>query len=135
MVPNFEFDSKDFIALLAAAPCTLLDAQGYIRAKFNVRVPRSSYKYLWQRLEEQLGTEGAADAVCEVALTTASEWVNELLTALEHGGRVERRADGRKIAKLLIGPDGEATELGRYMLDYRVRTGRAERTTKDDDRR
>ena len=66
MLPGFKFDRLDFIEFLASAPCTKAKAQEYLESGFNVRVPRTSYELMWDRLEEQLGTEAAADAVCEV---------------------------------------------------------------------
>jgi hypothetical protein len=127
LIPGFEFDRSAFIELLVAAQCTKEMAQKQIKAKFNVRIPRTSYKRMWERLEEKLGLEGAADAVCEVVLVTMNQTVNELLTALERGKQLVRRSDEPKMVELLVNADAESTPLGDYVLDYRVRTGRSER--------
>ena len=63
MLPGFTFDHWEFVELLAAAPCTRSEAQEYLQSGFNVRVPKTSYELMWERLEEQLGTEAAAPAL------------------------------------------------------------------------
>jgi hypothetical protein len=62
MVRGFQLDYLDFIELLSSTPCTRATVQEYLRTGFHVKVPRTSYDLIWERLEEQLGEEEAADA-------------------------------------------------------------------------
>ena len=87
----------------------------------GVRVPRSSYERMWDRLEEQLGHEPACDALCELVLATAKSRTRDLLDeALQHGD-VELRVNEPKIVELLFDDDGDPTDLGALVLAYRRR--------------
>ena len=120
---GFDLDEPDFIELLGSAPCTRATVQEYLQRGYGVRVPKTSYEVIWERLRQHLGDWGAADAVCELVIATAKPRVRRLLEAVEREEDVYLRMSEPRLVELLIAVDGEPTELGAYLLDYRRRTG------------
>ena len=116
-----DLDPEELSELLSAIPDTKEVIQDYLMRGHGVRVPRSSYERMWDRLEEQLGHEPACDALCELVLATAKSRTRDLLDeALQHGD-VELRVNEPKIVELLFDDDGEPTDLGALVLAYRRR--------------
>ena len=89
---------------------------------FDFRVPRSSYDAMWSHLEEHLGDEEAADTVCELVLQFADDRLENLIEAADEGEEVNIRLHEPKIVDLLFDVNGEPTELGAYLLDYKARS-------------
>ncbi len=121
---GFDVDWYDFTQLLGASPCTRETVQEHLQVGYDLRVPRSSYDAMWARLDEQLGETGAADVVCEVVLATAKPRLQALIEMAERGEELEIRANEPKIIDLLFDFDGEPTEVGAYLLDYKARSER-----------
>jgi hypothetical protein len=64
-VRGFNVDAVDFVEFLSSTPCTRDVAQDYLQRGFNVRLPKTSYNRMWERLEEQLGALPDIGRVCE----------------------------------------------------------------------
>lgn len=96
--------------------------QDYIEEEFGARVPKTSYDIIWERLEEQLGEDQAVDVVCEVVLATTTPRVEDLLDEAERDGDVDLRASEPKMVDLLFDTNGQPTELGTLILDYRAKS-------------
>ena len=107
--------------LLVATPATKEEIQAYFLGGYRIGVPKTSYEVMWERLVERLGEEEALDAVCEVVLVSASNRLRDALHEYDSHGDIEIRSSDPKIIDLLFDWDGEPTELGQMLLDYRER--------------
>ena len=118
-----DYDEPDLVELLASIPCTKEVAQGYLQRGHDIRLPRTSWHMMWDRLVERLGEESAIDAVSELVLATAHPRVADLVAEYEEHGEVRLRATEPKMAVLLFDDDGFPTELGVRVFAYRSRKG------------
>lgn len=127
-----EYDEDDLIELLASTPCTKEVAQDYLQRGHGVRLPRTSWDLMWDRLVERLGEESAVDAVAELVLATAHPRVADLVAEYEEHGGVRLRATEPKMAVLLFDDDGSPTELGVRVFAHKSRkkTRSARRSSK-----
>lgn len=116
-----DLDPEELSELLSAIPGTKEVIQDYLVRGHGVRVPRSSYESMWDRLEEQLGFKRACDALCELLLATAKPRTRDLLDEADKDGEVELRLNEPKIVELLFDDEGEPTDLGELVLAYRRR--------------
>ena len=116
-----DLDPDELSELLSAVPGTKEVIQDYLMRGHGVRVPRSSYESMWERLEEQLGYKPACDALCELLLATAKPRTRDLLDEAAQDGDVELRVNEPKIVELLFDDEGEPTDLGELVLAYRRR--------------
>ncbi len=48
-----DYDEHDFVELLASTPCTKKVAQGYLQRGHDIRLPRTSWDMMWDRLVER----------------------------------------------------------------------------------
>ncbi len=72
-----------FYELLVDAPGTKEDKQGFFLSRMKVRVPKTNYKFMWERLVDYLrGRGGAGEAVFDYVLDTADERLKRLLAML-----------------------------------------------------
>jgi hypothetical protein len=56
---GFDLDHWDFIDLISSTSNTKQEVQDYLQEENDVRIPRTSYSLMWERLEEQLGGGGS----------------------------------------------------------------------------
>src|SRR2546426_11685104 len=64
-------DARDALDLLVAAPGTKEDKQEFLKDEFDVRVPKTSYDLMWERLADELNEDQAAEAVCALVLSAS----------------------------------------------------------------
>ena len=120
---GFDLEWWEFRDLLSASPCTLEEARDLLQQEYAVKLPKTSYEIMWERLEEQLGEEEAADAVCELVIATASRRLSDLSEeVMENGpeGVRIRQNDSQLIHLIFDWATDDLTELGYFLFSYRV---------------
>jgi hypothetical protein len=74
---------------------------------------------MWERLEEQLGTLAAADAVCELVIATAPCRLWDLSDEIRKTGTASiRQNDSRLINLIFDWATEDISELGAYFFAY-----------------
>ncbi len=117
-----DIDPLEMIDLLASSKCTKPEAQKFFQAKYKVRVPRTNYDLMWERLAEQLGDLEAARAVFDLVLKKASPRLIKVLDQAETRGTASLRISDPRIVELLFYEGGQPNNLGAFLLDYRIRS-------------
>ena len=117
---EFDLDSYDFEELLSASPCTREEARDHLQRGYAAKLPKTSYEIMWERLEEQLGEERAADAVCELIIATAPPRLFELINELWENGTASIRQNDSRLIHMIFDSweDIILSELGMYFIDY-----------------
>jgi len=110
-------DSQDAFDLLVAAPGTKAEKQQFFREQFEVKVARTNYDVMWDRLVDELGEDEAAEAVCSLVLSYADSRAMELLERAARGRSVSLRLNEPSLVELLFDADDELTKLGEVLAD------------------
>ena len=116
---GFDLYWYDFTQLLAASPGTREEVRDLLQQGHGIALPKTSYEVLWDRLSEQLGEEGAADAVCEIVVATASPRLFDLVDELWETGSASIRWNDTRLVGLIFDSWDEISELGAYLAEYR----------------
>jgi hypothetical protein len=115
-------DPQDAFEVLVAAPGTKEEKQEFFLDQFEVKVPRTNYDLMWDRLVDELGEDEAADAVCSLVLSAADSRALELLERVAEGQSISLRATEPSLVELLFDADDELTPVGEVLADRLRRT-------------
>ena len=115
---GFELDWYDFTQLLAASSGTREEIRDLFQQGYGIPLPKTSYEIMWDRLSEQLGEEGAGDAVCELVIATAPPRLFELINELWKTGSASIRLNEPRLIDLMFESSEEISELGAYLVEY-----------------
>ncbi len=131
-VRNLEFN---FYELLYRASGKIENKQAFFRETMKIRVPKTSYEIMWDRLVEKLERKGAGEAVFDYILHTASPRLRSLLQDASRGpvsNLTERDLDR---FGLLFFRKGKLRRIGQLLVGYamaaKVREQRAGKETTD----
>ena len=118
---GFELDWYDFTQLLAASQGTREEVRDLLQQGYAITLPKTSYEVMWDWLSEQLGEEGAADAVCELVIATAPRRLFDLIDELWETGSASIRTNDTRLVHLIFDSFEDISELGAYLAEYRSR--------------
>lgn len=110
-------DSQDALDLLVAAPGTKEEKQEFFDDQFEVRVPKTNYDLMWDRLVEELGEDEGANAVAALVLSSTDSRAIQLLGRAASGRSVSLRMDEPALVELLFEADGDLTAIGEALVD------------------
>src|SRR5438552_722006 len=114
---ELSLDAHDALDLLVAAPGTKEDKQEFFEDEFHVRVPKTNYDLMWERLVDELGEDQAAEAVCALALSSSDSRAIQLLRRATSGRAVSLRIDEPALVELLFESDDELTTTGEALAE------------------
>src|SRR6266851_3295971 len=110
-------DSDDAFALLVAAPGTKEEKQRFFLERFEIKIPRTNYDLMWDRLVDELGEHEAAEAVCSLVLSSTDSRAVQLLHRAVRRRPISLRLDEPALVDLLFDGDDELTTLGEALAD------------------
>ena len=114
---NVGLDSDEAFDLLVAAPGTKEDKQEFLEDEFDVRVPKTNYDLMWERLVDELGEDQAAEAVCALVLSSPDSRAIQLLRRATSGRAVSLRIDEPALVEMLFESDDELTATGEALAE------------------
>lgn len=115
---DYDLEPDEFIPLLSSTPWTKERVRDHLQDQLDVRLPKTTYALIWDRLEEQVGIEKASAAALDVVLLSAGRRLTQVLDEFERFDQVRLRTREPRIVELLFEGDDELTELGAYFFDY-----------------
>ncbi len=115
---GFDLDWYDFTQMLSAAPGTRKEVRDLLQQGYDIKLPKTSYEVMWDRLSEQLGEEGAVNAVCELVIATAPPRLFDLIDELWKTGSASIRSNDSQLVHLMFESPEAISELGACLANY-----------------
>ena len=115
---RLDLDGHDFTQMLSAAPGTRKQVRDLLQQGYGIKLPKTSYEVMWDRLSEQLGEEGAVDAVCELVIATAPPRLFDLIDELWETGSASIRSNDSQLVHLIFESQEELSEVGACLAAY-----------------
>src|SRR5437879_213551 len=109
---ELDVDEQDALDLLVAAPGTKEEKQEFFEDGFYVRVPKTNYNLMWERLVDQLDEDQAVEAVCALVLSSPDSRAIQLLTRAARGRSLTLRMNESALVDLLFDSNDELTAVG-----------------------
>src|SRR6058998_752769 len=87
------------------------------RLDADVRVPKTNYDLMWERLVDELDEDQAEEAVCALVLSSPDSRAIQLLRRAVNGQSVSLRMDEPALVELLFESDDELTAIGEAVAE------------------
>ncbi|MEE9237905.1 MAG: TIR domain-containing protein [Thermoplasmata archaeon] len=112
-----------FYELLVDAPGTKEDKQDFFLSRMNVRVPKTTYEVMWERLVDYLQRGGAGEAVFDYVLYAADPRLKELLVQASQGRKVRLHESEKAVVWDIFWENGNLRRIGEHLVGYILQTG------------
>jgi hypothetical protein len=113
-----------FYELLIDAPGTKEDKQDFFLSGVKVRVPKTNYELMWERLVECLrGRARAGEAVFDYVLHAADTRLKELLVQASQDRKVRLHENDKAVVWDIFWGNGNLRRIGEHLVGYILQTG------------